>query len=601
MKSFLKYLLATIVGMLIVALVMFFVMLGSLGSLLSKSSAPVVPVKDNSVLQITLNKPVNDQARTAGFSGISPLNPKVDMSKGLGLNEMLRVIEAAQDDDKIKGIYLNCEGGGMGLATAQELRGALQDFKDAGKFIYSYADAYNTSEYYLVSLADSVFLQPQGMLTFQGMGARLMFYTRFLQKVGVEMQVIRHGQFKSAVEPFFRTDMSPANRHQYDVLFGSMWNVIRADVSASRGISEPRLDEIADSLLGFTANNALRAGLVDALVPRFQIKEKILPARMGMADSLEGKGLNVVSYGDYLANLDAAKAKKAKDKIAVVYAEGEIVGGEGSGNDIGTGLAEQIQKAVKDKNVKALVLRVNSPGGSVLTADIIYQELMKVKAKMPVVASYGNYAASGGYYISCMADRIFAQPNTLTGSIGVFGTIPNAKELLTKKLGFDFDEVKTNKNTTAFVGVSRPMTSYEQAVMQQSIEDIYEGFVSKVAAGRGMTWAQVDSIGQGRVWSGTNALQIGLVDTLGGLEDAIACAASLAGLETYATVEYPKEKDFATQLMEMFSAKAEARMKMRMAEELSAEWMEAYKLLMQVREAKEPQVWARMEDVIIFE
>ena len=322
---------------------------------------------------------------------------------------------------------------------------------------------------------------------------------------------------------------------------------------------------------------------------------------MGVADSLWEKDLNIVSYGDYLANLDAAKTKKAKDKIAVIYAEGEIVGGEGSGSDIGTDLAAQIQKAVKDKNVKALVLRVNSPGGSVLTADIIYQELMKVKERMPVVASYGNYAASGGYYISCMADKIFAQPNTLTGSIGVFGTIPNTQELLTKKLGFDFDEVKTNKNATAFKSMSRPMSAYEKAVMQQNIEEIYEGFVSKVAAGRGMTWAQVDSIGQGRVWSGTNALQIGLVDSLGGLEDALAYAASLAGLENYTTVEYPKEKDFMTQLMEMFSAKASAKMQMRMTEEMGAEWSEAYRLLMQVRDAKEPQVWARMEDVVVFE
>ena len=601
MKSFFKYLLATVVGMLLVAFIMFFVMIGSLGSLLSKSSAPAVSVKDNSVLQIDLNRAVNDQARTSSFSDISPLNPKFDMSKSLGLNEMLRVIEAAKNDGKIKGIYLNCEGSSLGLATAQELRKALSDFKESGKYIYSYSDGYSSSEYHLASLADSVFLQPQGMLIFQGMGARLMFYTRFLQKVGVEMQVIRHGQFKSAVEPYFRTDMSPANRHQYEVLFGSMWPEILADVSASRGISEARLNEIADSLLGFTATGALRAGLVDALVPRSYIKEKILPARMGVADSLWEKDLNIVSYGDYLANLDAAKTKKAKDKIAVVYAEGTIVGGAGSGGDIGTDLAAQIQKAVKDKNVKALVLRVNSPGGSVLTADIIYQELMKVKAKMPVVASYGNYAASGGYYISCMADRIFAQPNTLTGSIGVFGTIPNAQELLTKKLGFDFDEVKTNKNATAFASVSRPMNAYEKAVMQQSIEDIYDGFVSKVAAGRGMTWAQVDSIGQGRVWSGTNALQIGLVDSLGGLEDALACAASLAGLDTYTTVEYPKEKDIVAQLMEMFSAKASAKMKMRMAEEMGAEWNEAYKLLMQVREAKEPQVWARMEDVLLFE
>ena len=596
MKSFFKYLLASVIGMLAVCLVMFFVVLGSIGSLFSKSSAPVVMVKDNTVLQIDLDKAVKEKTQSSDFSSFNPLNP-TDFSKALGLNDMIKAIEKAKEDSRIKGIYLNYDGGSFGMASAQELRKALEAFKESGKFVYAYADMYPQTVYHLVSVSDSIFLQPQGMVSFQGLSAQIMFYTKFLEKIGVEMQVIRHGQFKSAVEPFFRTDMSAANRLQYQVLFGSMWNTIRADVAKSRGIPEERLDEIADSLLGFTAANSLRAGLVDGLVPRSHMKGKIIGARMGVADSVD---VNMVSLPDYLASSFPEK-KKAKDKVAVVYAQGEIVGGKGSASSIGTDLADQIQKALKDKNVKALVLRVNSPGGSVLTADIIYQEMMKAKAKMPVVASYGDYAASGGYYISCMADRIFAQPNTLTGSIGVFGTIPNAEKLLTRKLGFTFDHVQTNENSTAFTGVSRPMTAYEEAVMQQSIEEIYAGFVGKVAQGRKMTPAGVDSIGQGRVWSGTSALQIGLVDELGGLDDAVECAAELAGLTRYEKEEFPKDKDFTTQLLELFNEMKVEQAQEAIARQFGTAGLETYQFLSGFLQQDGAQIWMRMPEVFVVE
>lgn len=593
MKSFFKYLLATVLGMLIVGLIMFFVFLGSIGAMLSSESKSVVQVKDNTVLEICIDKPISDKSH--GESTNYGLFNLPGFSKTTGLNDMLRAIRYATDDAKIKGIYLKNENGLSGWATGVELRKALEEFKASGKFIYSYADAYSQGAYYLASVADSIFIQPQGSIILQGLGSQLMFFAKAFEKAGVEMQVIRHGQFKSAVEPYVRNDMSEANRLQYSVLLGSMWKKVSADIAQGRNLSQKRVNEIADSLLGFTASSALRAGLVDALVPCSMVEENLLSRRMGLADSVK---VNKVALSDY-ANA-VKKDSKAKNKIAVVYAEGEIVMGEGSQDNIGTDLAEQIKKAVKDKNVKALVLRVNSPGGSVLTSDIIYQELMKAKEKMPVVASYGNYAASGGYYISCMAHKIYAQPTTLTGSIGVFGIIPNVKGL-TNKLGVNVDEVGTNKNSTALNGIFRPMTSYEKAVMQQNIEEIYAGFIGKVAQGRNMTTAQVDSIGQGRVWSGANAIEIGLVDELGGLQDAIAAAASMAQIEDYSLVEYPKEKSLSEQIFSMLNDMEARAAESYIGRKFGYTGLNAYYQISDIMQMDKPQVLARMPEIPVIE
>ncbi|MCM1169271.1 MAG: signal peptide peptidase SppA [Bacteroides sp.] len=592
MKSFFKYLLASVVGMLIVCLVMFFVFVGSLGAMFAGSSKPAVLVKDNSVLELCLDKTVSDRSHSESSNmGVFSMP---GLSKTMGLNGMLRALAAAKDDARIKGLYIKYDGGSVNWATATELRAALQEFKDAGKFIYAYADGYPQSAYYLASVADSVFMQPQGSVAWQGMGAQLMFFADFFKKVGIEMQIVRHGQFKSAVEPYFRNDMSAANRLQYSVLFNSMWNKVLADVASSRNLSVVRLNEIADRLDGFTANGSLKSGLVDALVPVSMVEENLLSLRSGLADSVKVERIALADYAK------TVKAVKAQDKIAVVYAEGEIVGGEGSSDNIGTDLAEQIKKAVKDKNVKALVLRVNSPGGSVLTSDIIYQELMKVRERMPVVASYGNYAASGGYYISCMAHKIYAQPTTLTGSIGVFGVIPNLKGV-TDKIGIHIDEVGTNRNASALRSVFRPMNAYETAVMQQSIEEVYAGFIGKVAQGRGMTTAQVDSIGQGRVWSGANAIEIGLVDELGGLQDAVAGAAELAQLGDYSLVEYPKEKSLSEQIFELLGDMEARSAKAYITKHFGKTGMDAYAYISELLGMDEPQVLARMPEVLVFE
>lgn len=595
MKSFFKYLLATIIGMLIVGLIMFFICIGSLGAMIAGSSKPPVQVKDNSVLEIKLDRAIPDKA-TSAFDNLSLFNSGKP-TKSIGLSDYVKAIREAKSDNRIKGIYIRYAGAPLGFATAQELRSALSDFKESGKFIYAYADAYTSQAYHLASVSDSLFLQPQGTVMFQGLGVKIMFFTNFMEKVGVEMQVFRHGQFKSAVEPFFRTDMSEANRRQYQVLFGSMWNSILADISESRHLSADRLNTVADSLLGYSASSSVKAGLVDALVPSSYMKEKLIASRLGVSDTME---INSISLSDYFASL--ALPHKVKDKVAVVYAEGEIAMSENSkSGQIGADLADQIEKALKDRNVKALVLRVNSPGGSVLTADIIYQAMMKAKGRMPVVASYGNYAASGGYYISCMADRIFALPNTLTGSIGVFGTVPNVEELATDKLGFTFDFVQTNRNALAFQDVFRPLTSYESAVLQASIEEIYDGFISKVAEGRKMTKAYVDSIGQGRVWSGTNAISIGLVDELGGLEDAVAYAAEKAGLSQYKVEVYPKEKDFMTQVMELFGEMETARAEACIGRHFGQAGLELYRNMTDVMSFDKPAVWARMPEIFVCE
>lgn len=593
MKSFLKYLLATVVGMLIVGFIMLFVFLGSVGALLSAGSKPVVQVKDDTVLEICLDKPVSDKShrldRSMGFFSVPGL------SKTMGLNDMVRAVRHAKDDAKIKGIYLKYDGGTMGWAANTELRQALAEFKESGKFIYAYADSYPQGAYYLASVADSVFLQPQGSVGVKGLGVQLMFFAGLLNKTGVEMQVVRHGQFKSAVEPYLRRDMSAANRLQYEVMLGSIWGRMRSEMAASRHMTAARMDEIADKLSGFIAKGAAASGLVDALVPCSLVEENMLSLRMGLPDSVR---VNKVSLRDYAGTLK--EESKSTGKVAVVYAEGEIITGKGDAGKIGTDIAADIEKAVKDKNVKALVLRVNSPGGSVLTSDIIYQAVLKAKAKMPVVASFGNYAASGGYYISCPAHKIYSQPTTLTGSIGVFGIIPNFKGL-GRKIGVHMDEVGTNENATALQGVFRPMTAYEESVMQQSIEEVYAGFVDKVSKGRGMTFAQVDSIGQGRVWSGVNALEIGLVDELGGLRDAIAEAARMAGMDDYVLVEYPKEKSFSEQVLELFGDMEARSAKSYIGKHFGSTGTAVYEQVSDMMRINEPQVLARMPEVFVME
>ena len=534
MGSFLKYTLATIVGIIITYVIIFFVVMGIVASSTAKEP---IEVKDNSILKLNLTKVIQER---------QPANPFAQFGMGdddivSGLNKIKASLEHAKTDDKIKGIYIDAGifvGGGM--ATMQELRNALLDFKESGKFIYAYGENYSQKTYYLSSVADSLFLHPMGMVDFKGLFGQVTFFKHALEKLDVEMQIIRgpNNRFKSAVEPFMYDKMSEANRKQTSIYLGSIWSNILDQVSESRKVSNAQLQSTADKLKAFEAESAKETGLIDALV-NWDEMENNLKAKIGVGDT---KDINFISINKYAQTLKP-KSRKIKEKIAVIYAVGEIQSGEGDDETIGSDrIAKAIRAARKDSTIKAIVFRVNSPGGSAQASEVMYRELMLAKKVKPLVVSMGDYAASGGYYIACMADKIYAQPTTLTGSIGVFGMIPNAQGLLNNKLGITFDGVKTAENADMF-DISKPLSPFHIATIQNMIHHTYQRFLQHVADGRNMTVAEVDSLGQGRVWSGIDAKERGLVDELGGLEDAIEYAASLAKLEDYRIKELPKLLD----------------------------------------------------------
>ncbi len=416
-------------------------------------------------------------------------------------------------------------------------------------------------------------MQNEGEVALKGLSMQLQFFKKLMDKVGIEMQIIRHGKFKS---------MSDENREQYTLLANSMWNEMVAGIAEGRNLSKERVNEIADNLLTFNKKTLEGTNIIDQYMERDYFKDTIL------------KDMHLISIAKYKSAVKEEKKEKSKDRIAVIYAQGEVGMGKGSTAEIGTeNISNAIKKAANNKNVKAIVLRVNSPGGSVLTSDIIYRAVVEAKAKKPVVASYGTYAASGGYYISCAANKIYSDPTTLTGSIGVFGMVPNVGKLMTEKIGFSYDEVNTNKNSS-MGNITRKMTDYERDVLQQSIEEIYFGFIAKVAEGRGKTVEYIDSIGQGRVWAGVDALRIGLVDELGGLNAAIKGAAELAEISEYRISEYPEKKDQMTQFMELLGQSSNARLQKELARTLGLEGAAMYRALQQVQEAGEMQVYARM-------
>ena len=436
------------------------------------------------------------------------------------------------------------------MAAVEEIRNALIAFRDSSsKPVYAYSDLYEQKTYYLASVADKVVLNPRGRLDFRGLGGEVTFYKNALEKLGVEMQVVRHGKFKSAVEPFLLEEMSPENREQRLVYMGSMWNHMLNGISQERGIPVDRLNELADQMMTFrSAATALEAGLVDTL----KYKDQVLDDLRQITGTAAKKGINVVNVADYAKaplKKGAKKSTFSRNKIAVIYASGDIgtsiVSGEGINGDK---LSREIRKVRQDSSYKAIVLRVNSPGGDAYASEVIWREVKLAADEKTVVVSMGDVAASGGYYIACAADKIVAHPNTITGSIGVFGMIPNAGELLGETLGITTDVVKTNEHSD-MPSLTRPMSPFERNLMQSFIEETYALFVSRVADGRKMESAAVDSIGQGRVWSGENALNIGLVDELGGLDKAVEMAADLAGLENYRTVSLPELSDPFTEML----------------------------------------------------
>jgi protease-4 len=543
MKSFLKYTLATITGIILTSILFFVVMLATLSALVASGEKPV-SISENSILVLKAGVEIPDRGNEDPLSGIDIIN--MTITPVPGLNEILRNISKASSDDKIKGILIENGLLPSGWATTGEIRNALLKFRESGKFVISYSDYVLTQQcYYLSSAADKIYINPGSMVEFKGLSGEVMFYKKALDKLGVEVQVTRHGKFKGAVEPFILDKLSKENREQIEDYVGSIWKNVTGAISESRGITVQQLNLLADNLSGNIASTALDNGLVDGVFYR----NELIDTLKTLSGISKEKDLNLVSMSKYARVPDPGKNVSAKSRIAVIFASGTIVAGKGNENNIGGNkYAEVIRKQRLDTTVKAIVLRVNSPGGSAIASDIIWQELELSASVKPVVVSMGNYAASGGYFISAPATKIYASPTSISGSIGVFGLLPNAGELLEKKLGLSTEVINTNKNSD-FPSVYRPMNIYEKEVMQMSIEKIYSDFVSKVARGRKMSFESVDSIGQGRVWSGTNAREIGLVDETGGLNDAIKGAAELAGIEKYALRELPEIEDPYTRLL----------------------------------------------------
>jgi protease-4 len=574
MKNFLKYTLATITGIIIASVLFFIVMLASFSVIVSSGNKPV-SISNNSILVLKAGVRIPDRGDQNPLSGIDLFN--MTFAPVPGLNEILHNIEKASGDSKIKGILIENGLLPSGWATTEEIRNALMKFRENGKFVISYTDYILTQEcYYLSTAADKIFINPGSMVDFKGLSSEVMFYKKALEKIGVEVQVIRHGKFKGAVEPFILDKLSEENKTQIKDYAGSLWNQVIADISKSRGIPDEQLNRLADNLDGNLASRALETKLVDGLMYR----DALIDTLKVMSGISKDKDLKLVTMIKYSKVQDPKMIYSAKNKIAVVYASGTIVTIRGNDNNIGGNYyADVIRKARLDTSIKAIVLRVNSPGGSATASDIIWRELDLAARVKPVVISMGNYAASGGYFISAPATKIYADPMTISGSIGVFGMIPNAGKLLEQKLGLTTEIVNTNKNSD-FPSIYRPMNNYEKEIMQLSIEKIYNDFVSKVASGRKMAAGSVDSIGQGRVWSGTSAVKIGLVDELGGLKDAIKGAANLARIESYSIRELPVIEDPYTRILSQLGG--EIRMKI-----LKKELGESIKYYNMVQEIKD--------------
>ena len=535
MLNFLKRLVGSVLTMVISFFVIFFVVIGIIVS--TSSDAEETTIKNNSVLKINFKGQIIDR----GNDEIDIENIIKQSEAKVGLNNILSSIEKAKKDDRIKGIYLNVENISASIATLEEIRNKLKEFKDStNKFILSYSEVYGQSAYYISSVADEIYLHPQGILELKGLAYQGMFFKNTLEKLEVEAQIIRHGKFKSAVEPFMLEKMSKSNRMQVSRFLTSLWGDLTKGMSEGRSLSQKEINSMAQNLLIQEADQALQYNLVDKLA----FKDELVDSLKSKLNLTKDQKINFVSLNKYKdVSVKDKNTKYSKNKIAVIYATGEINGGEGSPKSIGSeGLSKTIREAREDKNVKAIVLRVNSPGGSALASETILREMALAKEAKPVIVSMGDVAASGGYYIACQADTIVANPTTITGSIGVFGVLMNAKEMMNNKLGITIDTVKTNKH--ADIGtIFRPLTKVERQIIQNSVENVYDTFISRVSLGRNLSKEYVDSVGQGRVWTGRDALELGLVDVLGGLETAIEISSNMADLQDYRIVNLPKQKD----------------------------------------------------------
>ncbi|TRX39049.1 signal peptide peptidase SppA [Flavobacterium restrictum] len=566
---FLGNVLATIIGIFVFFMLFFFgiVLIGAIFG----GESEGVEVKNNSVIELNLSDITNDYAGKYK----DPWMDVFSKNKKIGVTDVINAIEIAQSDDAIKGISILNNNSELGMAQSKELRNALESFKKSGKFVMAYANAYSQKEYYLNSVANTIYLNPVGELDFKGLSTEVMFFKDFQDKSGLKMEVIRHGKYKSAVEPFLENKMSDANREQTTALLNSVWSSVVTDISKSRNIPVTKLNEIANGLLARTPEMAKAQKLVDVVAYEDVYHDAIRNALKVASD----EDYNSISISDYTQNtITTGTDTDTSNQIAVIYAQGEIQSGEGDVTVIGEGsMRRSLQEARKNKDVKAIVLRIDSPGGNALTSDLIWREIELTKKVKPVVVSMGNYAASGGYYIACNANTIFAEENTITGSIGVFGILPNFATAA-NRYGINTEQIRTHENAPNYSPFV-PLDEKFKAVTLAGVEQIYKIFVTHVAQGRKMTFAQVDAIAQGRVWTGAEALKIGLVDKIGGLNDAISQAAALAKIKTYSTQNYPEyEKNFNDLLANFPFAQSKENF---IKEEIGNE---NYKLMQQVKQ-----------------
>lgn len=543
MKQFIQFLFASTLGFFLAAILMFLLLIGlGTAAVTFVEGNKTSVINENSLLHIKLNKPILDRTSDDPFQNFDFISMK--SNPNLGLNGILENINKAKDDDNISGIYLDLSTISAGYATASEIRSALQSFKDeSDKFIIAYSEMISQKAYYLASVADTVYLNPEGYFQFTGLSTTLPFFKGAFEKLDIEPQIVRHGKFKSAIEPFVLDKMSDENKEQTELFIGGIWSDVLNGISSSRSMSISEMNSIADSLRISSAGAALSYNFVDKLYFQDQVISD-LKKRLNVEPDEKINFISMGKYSNVPKSLASTKTKGLiRDKIAVIYAQGNIVDGEGNKDEIGGArIAKAIREARLNEKVKAIVLRVNSGGGSALASDVMWREVMLAKETKPVVASMGDVAASGGYYMSCAADTIVASSSTITGSIGVLGVMFNLKKFFNNKLGLTFDGVKTNEYADIGSQV-RPMTEMERNVIQSEIERIYDVFITHVAEGRRLTKEQVDSIGQGRVWCGEDARKLGLVDVIGGLEKAIKIASEMASLEQYRLLELPKQKD----------------------------------------------------------
>ena len=531
MNNFFKNILSSAIGV-ILAIFMFMgsililIMISGLINLIFNGKEKIEP---NSIVKIKMDYPISDKPDTNPFANFNPLG-EFEPNNSVHLYKIIKSIERAAENENVIGILLDLRGFmSPGLASIKEIRDALQSFKQEGKFIYSYSTVYGKSAYYLGSVADSMFMYPTGGMELMGLSSTTPFFTETMQEIGIKPEIIRHGKFKAAVEPFMLTEMSEENREQTQTLLDDIWGTMLKDIAESRNLTISNLNELADNpIVSVLPKKTVQGGLIDDLI----YPDDLTNLLRKKINKTEDEELDFIS----LSKLEPKK-NKAKNKVAIIYAEGEI-----NGNEIHSGYTKTIKKVLDDDDIDAVVFRVNSPGGSALISDEILSQMKLSKKEKPIVVSMGNYAASGGYYISCAADKILASPMTITGSIGVFGLFFTGEELLTDKMKLHYSNVKTNRFSN--VGeLHRNLSSEEKEFMQISVENIYNDFITHVSEGRNMSIQEVDAIGQGRVWTGLRGLEIALVDSLGGLTDAIKTAAQLANIEEFQIEEFPKTKN----------------------------------------------------------